>query len=144
MELWSIWLIIGGVLLVVEMLTFTFYLLWLGLGAVVAAAVAWIAPDAFVLQILAGCLTALILTFFTKPLTRRFRASRGFKDVIDEMIGKQGIVLETIEPGKHGIVKVGNETWSASSNEQLLKDEIVIVVERGNTIIEVQKWGGIS
>ncbi|MCU6794168.1 NfeD family protein [Paenibacillus sp. WQ 127069] len=144
MELWSIWLIIGGILLVVEMLTFTFYLLWLGLGAVVAAAVAWIAPDAFVLQILAGCLTALILTFFTKPLTRRFRTSRGFKDVIDEMIGKQGIVLETIEPGKHGIVKVGNETWSASSNEQLLKDEIVIVVERGNTIIEVQKWGGIS
>lgn len=144
MELWSIWLIIGGILLVVEMLTFTFYLLWLGLGAVVAAAVAWIAPDAFVLQILAGCLTALILTFFTKPLTQRFRTSRGFKDVIDEMIGKQGIVLETIEPGKHGIVKVGNETWSASSNEQLLKDEIVIVVERGNTIIEVQKWGGIS
>ncbi|MEK3910957.1 NfeD family protein [Paenibacillus sp. FSL H7-0331] len=144
MELWSIWLIIGGILLVVEMLTFTFYLLWLGLGAVVAAAVAWIAPDAFVLQILAGCLTALVLTFFTKPLTRRFRTSRGFKDVIDEMIGKQGIVLETIEPGKHGIVKVGNETWSASSNEQLLKDEIVIVVERGNTIIEVQKWGGIS
>jgi membrane protein implicated in regulation of membrane protease activity len=144
MELWSIWLIIGGVLLIVEMLTFTFYLLWLGIGAVVAAAVAWIAPDAIVLQILAGCLTALILTFFTKPLTLRFRTSKGFKDVIDELIGKQGIVLEAIEPGKHGIVKVGNETWSASSHEYLEKDEIVIIVERGNTIVEVQKWGGIS
>lgn len=144
MELWSIWLIIGGVLLIVEMLTFTFYLLWLGIGAVVAAVFAWIAPDDFVLQILAGCITALILTYFTKPLTSRFRTSKGFRDVIDEMIGKQGIVLEPIEPGKHGIVKVGNETWSASSNEYLLKDEIVIVVERGNTIVKVQKWGGIT
>jgi membrane protein implicated in regulation of membrane protease activity len=144
MELWSIWLIIGGILLIVEMLTFTFYLLWIGIGAVVAAAIAWFAPDAIVLQILAGCFTALLLTYFTKPLTSRFRTSKGFKDVIDEMIGKQGVVLEPIEPGKHGIVKVGNETWSASSNEYLLKDDIVIVVERGNTIVEVQKWGGIT
>ncbi|NHN29431.1 NfeD family protein [Paenibacillus agricola] len=143
MELWAIWLIIGGIMLIVEMLTFTFYLLWLAIGAVAAAAIAWLAPDAIVLQILAGCITALILTYFTKPLTSRFRASKGFKDVIDEMIGKQGVVLEAIEPGKHGIVKVGNETWSASSNEYLAKDEVVIVVERGNTIVEVQKWGGI-
>jgi membrane protein implicated in regulation of membrane protease activity len=142
MELWSIWLIIGVILLIVEMLTFTFYLLWLGIGAIVAAAVAWFAPDAIMVQILAGCIAALILTYFTKPLTRRFRASRGFKDVIDEMVGKQGIVLEAIEPEKHGIVKVGNETWSASSNEYLAKDEIIIVLERGNTVVKVQKWGG--
>jgi membrane protein implicated in regulation of membrane protease activity len=144
MELWAIWLIIGGVLLIAEMLTLTFYLLWLGIGALTAAFVAWIAPDAIVLQILAGCATALILTYFTKPLTERIRTSKGFKDPIDEMIGKEGVVLEEIAPGKHGIVKVGNETWSASSHEYILKGETIIVLARSSTIVEVQKWGGES
>jgi membrane protein implicated in regulation of membrane protease activity len=143
MELWAIWLIIGGILLITEMLTFTFYLLWLGVGALVAAVVAWIVPDGIVLQILAGCITALVLTFFTKPLTQRIRSSKGFKDPIDEMIGKEGIVVEEIAVGKHGIVKVGNETWSASSHEHLPKGETVLVVARGTTIVEVQKRGGI-
>jgi membrane protein implicated in regulation of membrane protease activity len=143
MGLWAIWLIIAGILLIAEMLTLTFYLLWLGIGALVAAAAAWIVPGSIVLQILAGCMTALALTFFTKTLTQRILMSKGFKDPINEMIGKQGVVVEEIASGKLGIVKVGNETWSASSEEYLPKDEIIIVVARGTTIVEVQKWGGI-
>jgi inner membrane protein len=143
MGLWAIWLIIAGILIIAEMLTFTFYLLWLGIGALAAAAVAWFVPESIVLQILAGSITALALTFFTKSLTRRLRMSKGFKDPIDEMIGKEGIVIEEIVSGKLGIVKVGNEIWSASSKEYLPKDEVIIVVARGTAIVEVQKRGGI-
>jgi membrane protein implicated in regulation of membrane protease activity len=142
MGLWAIWLIIAGILLIAEMLTQTFYLLWLSIGALAAAAVAWFVPDSFILQILAGCITALALTLFTKSLTKRLRMSKGFKDPIDEMIGKEGIVVEEISSGKLGIVKIGNETWSASSKEYLPKDEIIIVVTRGTAIVEVQKRGG--
>jgi membrane protein implicated in regulation of membrane protease activity len=59
------------------------------------------------------------------------------------MIGKEGVVVEEIASGKLGIVKVGNETWSASSKDYLPKDEIIIVVARGTAIVEVQKKGGI-
>lgn len=144
MQLWAIWLIIGGILLIVEMLTLTFYMLWLGLGALVAAVTAWIAPESFILQVILGCIVALLLTIFTKSLTRRLRASKGYKDVIDELVGKQGIVIEEIGQGKNGVVKVGNEVWSAVSNELLVKNDPVIVVSRSNTVLEVQKWGGIS
>ncbi|WP_409344429.1 NfeD family protein [Paenibacillus sp. MBLB4367] len=144
MALWAIWLIIAGVLLVVEMMTLTFYLLWLGIGAVIAAVVALAAPDSFVLQVLAGCAAALVLTVFTKPLTRRFRASRGYKDAVDDLIGKQGIVIEDIGHGKQGIVKVGGDMWSAVSNETLNKGDTVIIVSRGSAVLEVHKWGGIS
>ena len=125
------------------MLTLTFYLLWIGVGAAAAALVAAIAPGAFVLQVLAGCFVAVLLTLFTKPLTRRLRASRGYRDAIDDLIGRRGIVLEEIDEGKNGIVKIGNETWSAQSNERLRKNDEVIVVGRGSAILEVQKWGGI-
>ncbi|KIL35832.1 hypothetical protein SD71_10540 [Cohnella kolymensis] len=142
MEWWAIWLIVGGVLFIAEMLTFTFYLLWLGIGAIVAAAVALAAPETFVWQALAGGAAALILTVFTKPLTRRIREARGYSDAIDELVGKPGIVIEDIIDGKAGIVRVGSETWSAVSQQQLLKNEKVMVIRRGTTVLEVQRWGG--
>jgi membrane protein implicated in regulation of membrane protease activity len=144
MEWWAIWLIVGGVLLIAEMLTLTFYLLWLGIGAVIAAAVALFAPDWFALQGLLGGAAALLLTVFTKPLTRRFRESRGYRDAINELVGKQGIVVEAIVDGKPGIVKVGNETWSAVSPNNLYIEDKIKVISRGTTVLEVQKWGGSS
>lgn len=140
MEWWAIWLIAGGVLIILEMATLTFYLLWLGLGAVAAALVAIALPDLFVVQALSGALAALLLTAYTKPLTRRFRHSKGFKDAIDDLVGKSGVVLEPIEDGAPGIVKVGAETWSASSKQSLHKDEKVRVVARGTTVLEVTRW----
>lgn len=144
MEWWAIWLIVGGVLLIVEMLTLTFYLLWLGIGAFIAAAVAFFVPEWYVLQGLSGGTAALVLTLFTKPLTRRFRESRGYRDAIQELVGKQGVVMAAIAPGKTGIVKIGNESWSATSLEALSKDDQVRVISRGTTVLEVQKWGGSS
>lgn len=143
METWAIWLILAGILLIVEMFTLTFYLLWLGLGAVAAAAVALFISDSFVVQVIVGCAAVIVLTIFTKPLTRRFRKSRGFKDAVDELVGKQGIVLEPIAEGKPGIVKVGNETWSAVSDEPLAKGQTVVVVERGSAMLQVHKWEGV-
>ncbi|WP_239614761.1 NfeD family protein [Cohnella mopanensis] len=142
MEWWAIWIIVAGVLLIAEMLTLTFYLLWLGTGAVIAAAVASIVPEGVAVQALSGGLAALILTVFTKRLTRRARESRGYRDAIHELVGKQGIVVEAISPGSPGIVKVGNETWSATSLDLLSKDDPVRVISRGTTVLEVQKWGG--
>lgn len=140
MHAWVIWLIAAGILLVLEMMTLTFYLLWFSIGAVVAALVAVIAPDAYLLQVIVGCVVSLILTVFTKPLSRRFRAARGFEDAGIELIGRKGIVTEPIEPGQYGIVKIGGDTWSATSSEYQAKDEWVRVIKRSSTRIEVEKW----
>ncbi|GKU80380.1 NfeD family protein [Paenibacillus sp. L3-i20] len=142
MELWLIWLIVAGLLIVVEMLTLTFYLLWLGIGALAAAVVDVIAPGALLLEVVIGCTVALLLTVFTKPLTRRIQHSRGFKDSVDELVGMSGTVLEAVGTDKPGIVKVGNETWSALSDETIEKGESIIVVGRGSAILHVNRRGG--
>ncbi|CAM3982884.1 NfeD family protein [Paenibacillus alkaliterrae] len=142
MELWVVWLILAGIMVVVEMLTLTFYLLWLGIGAVFAAVIDLFFPGALVLEVVIGCVVVLILTVFTKPITRRFHASHDYKDVMDELVGKQGIVLEAVAADAPGIVKVGNETWSATSGVPLVKGESIIVVSRGNAVLLVEKWGG--
>ncbi|MDQ0194648.1 membrane protein implicated in regulation of membrane protease activity [Paenibacillus wynnii] len=132
------WLVAAGVLFVVEMMTLTFYLLWLSIGALIAGLVSLLFPDAVLLQVLIGSLVALGLTLFSKPLVERFRSSRGFNDT--DIVGKQGIVVEAIEPGRYGQVKIGGDTWSATSVQTLGRDEVVKVVGRGTTIIEVERW----
>jgi membrane protein implicated in regulation of membrane protease activity len=139
MVMWVVWLIAAGLLLVVEMMTLTFYLLWLCIGAVVAGLVSLIAPDAILFQVVLGSLVAIGLTVFSKPLVARFRSSRGFKDTGTDIVGRQGIVVEAIEPGRYGQVKVGGDTWSATSVQVLAKDETVRVIRRSSTIIEVER-----
>lgn len=141
MDAWVLWLIAAGILLIFEMMTLTFYLLWLSLGAAVAAIVAWVVPDAYILQVVAGCVVAIVLTIFTKPLSRKFRtSSKGFEDTGTELIGRQGVVVEPIEEGQFGIVKIGGDTWSATSARSLKKDELVRVLKRSSTILEVERW----
>lgn len=142
MDLWLIWLIVAALLLVAEMLSLTFYLLWLGIGALAAMVVDLIIPGAWFAEVVAGSVVALLLTVFTKPLTRRIMKSRGFKDAIDGLIGKEGTVIEAIDIGRRGIVKVGGELWSAESDESLEKGDIVIVLARGSALLQVTKRGG--
>lgn len=140
MHAWLIWLIAAGVLLILEMFTLTFYLLWISIGAFIALLVSLIAPDAILLQVLFGCAAALVLTVFTRPLSRRLRSVKGFRDTGTELIGRMGIVVEPIEPGQYGIVKLGGDMWSATSTVSLAKDEKVRVISRSSTRVEVQKW----
>jgi inner membrane protein len=139
MALWAIWLVIGVLLLIAEMATLTFYLLWLALGSLAAALVALLLPDAIVLQVFVGIVVALLLTLFNKQVTRRMRNSRGFTDVIYQLVGLEGLVIEDIPQEGLGIVKVGNETWSAQSEIPLSKGTPIIVVQSYNTILQVQK-----
>jgi membrane protein implicated in regulation of membrane protease activity len=139
MALWAIWLVVGVLLIIAEMATLTFYLLWLAIGALAAALVAMIMPDAIILQVFVGIAVALILTLYTKQITRRMRSSKGFTDVIYQLDGQEGIVIGDIPLEGLGIVKVGNETWSAQSEVPLSKGTPIIVVQSYNTILQVQK-----
>lgn len=139
MVMWMIWLIAAGLLLVVEMVTLTFYLLWLCIGAVVGGLVSLFAPGAILLQVVLGSIVAIMLTLFSKPLVAKFRSSKGFRDTGTDLVGREGIVVAPIEPGRYGQVKVGGDTWSASSAQVLGKDEVVRVIGRSSTIIEVER-----
>ncbi|MEX2460698.1 MAG: NfeD family protein [Paenibacillaceae bacterium] len=139
MAFWTIWLVIGILLIIAEMTTLTFYLLWLAIGAFAATLVALVTPDAIVLQVLVGVIVALILTFYTKRLTRGMRKSKGFTDVIYQLVGQEGHVISDIPEEGLGIVKVGNETWSAQSETPLRKGTPVIVIQSSSTVLQVQK-----
>ncbi len=135
-----IWIVVGIVLVIAEVLTFTFYLLWLGIGALVAGLVAWIAPEQFYVQFGVGALVTLILTYYTRSFSRKVDQSPGFIDKVEDLIGSKGVVVETIEPEGLGVVRVGTETWSAKADELIEQDDTIVVTARGTSILTVEKW----
>ena len=74
MESWLIWIVAGFVLVIAELLTGTFYLLVVGVGAFAAAIVAWMGGNALV-QAIAGCAVALVGSFFVHQWHVRQRAA---------------------------------------------------------------------
>jgi membrane protein implicated in regulation of membrane protease activity len=62
MDLWLMWVIAGFVLVIAELVTGTFYLLVVGLGAFAGAAVAWLGGNA-VLQAVVGGAVAMLGTW---------------------------------------------------------------------------------
>ncbi len=51
----------------------------------------------------------------------------------------EGIVIKEIAPGKPGVVKVDDETWSAYSDENIKVGEKVKIVKRDGLFLEVKK-----
>ncbi|MGH0553214.1 NfeD family protein [Bacillus pretiosus] len=139
MAAWVIWFIIAGILFIAELLSITFYMLWLGIGAVVGGLIALFAPEALLLQVVAGVIVSLTLTFFTKRISKNFREAKGFTDTVDLLVGKKGIVMQAITNEANGIVKVDGDTWTAIADDPIDVGEKVIVIKRNSTILQVKK-----
>ncbi|GAA4315382.1 NfeD family protein [Nibribacter koreensis] len=137
-SLWWLWFVAGILLIVGEMFTVSFYLLWLGIAAMVAAVFAYFFPETYWLPPLAASITGLMLIFFTKPLTARMRQAKGFKDPAQSMTNRLGEVVEPVTPTRLGIVKVGNDMWSASAQETLYPGQQVVVISQSSTVLQVQ------
>ncbi|WP_369899961.1 NfeD family protein [Bacillus manliponensis] len=139
MASWVVWFIIAGLLFIAEMLTITFYLLWLGIGAVVGGIIALFLPDSLLLQVIIASVVSLILTVFTKRISKNFKEAKGYTDAVDQLIGKRGVMTRSITENENGIVKVDGDTWTAAANEPILEGERVVVIKRNSTVVHVER-----
>lgn len=136
---WVIWFVIAGLLFIAEMLTVTFYLLWLGIGAVVGGLIGLFVPNSLLLQVVIASVVSLSLTFFTKRISKNFREAKGYTDAVDQLIGKKGIIVQAVTNEANGIVKIEGDMWTAVSDEPILDGERVIVVKRSSTVVHVKR-----
>ncbi len=72
MAAWVIWFIIAGIYLLRKCCRLHFTCFWLGIGAVVGGLIALFVPEALLLQVVAGAIVSLTLTFFTKRISKTF------------------------------------------------------------------------
>jgi membrane protein implicated in regulation of membrane protease activity len=107
-----IWIILAVIFAIVEGFTFGLVTIMFTIGAIIASIVA-MAGGSTGVQIIVFFAVSIILLIFTRPiLVKHLKVGRE-KNNIEIIEGKPGLVTETIEPYKSGLVKVNGIVWTA-------------------------------
>lgn len=122
MLMWQFWLIVAGIFFIGEIFTAGFLVFWVGLGAILAMITSFF-TDSLIIQTAVFVVSSGLLLFLTRPFVNKYVA-KDQDDVVTNaksIIGRKAIVTEDIDPLKSvGLVKVGEEVWSAISDTQNL------------------------
>lgn len=138
----AFWLITGLILIILEVTTLTFILLWIGIGAMVAGISAFIIPS-IGMQLLVFSITSLLLLIYTRPLTRRWRnKTPNIQSGVYALIGKEGIVVDEITELSSGTVKVGGEIWTATGDTTLQVGDVIEIIGVEGVTLQVKSKEG--
>ena len=112
-----VWLGIAVVLAIVEVSTTQLVSLWFVIGAAVTSVCsATFLKNQIVWQIVIFIVVSAIMLILTRPLVKKLKANKPVSTNSDRNIGKTGLVISEINPEfGEGQVRVGNEKWSAKS-----------------------------
>jgi membrane protein implicated in regulation of membrane protease activity len=108
-----IWLLVAVVAFGIEMSRGDFYVLWFGIGALVAF---FVGANPVLAVIVFLVLSVLLLLVARPPVMRRLVPPRR-RDPADELIGQTGVVLRKVNPQSDfaGLVEVDGRRWAARS-----------------------------
>lgn len=109
-----LWLTVGVLLAVIEVFAPGFFFLWLGIGAVLTAAIGWLAPALpWQAQFLAFAALALLSVLGWFAWRRRVAASAPLSRLnrrAAQQLGAVGPLVEALQGGR-GRVRLGDTTW---------------------------------
>ncbi len=134
----TLWLLCGMGLLIAEMLTGTFVLIFISLGCFAAALVSGISDDQLALQILVCAVISLVGMFLLrKPLQRKMMKSAK----VEADIGREILIDQTIPPHAQVRISYQGTTWQATNlgTEALQQGDRVTIVGIDGTILLLRK-----
>lgn len=148
-HLWILWVILGAILIVAEVFTTGFVLLWFGIGALAAALAGLVGIDSLALQFLIFTgvsvgLTAASRTIFVNYFSKE-KTGDSLRSGVDALPGKIGTVVSSSKGSMNeGAVKVFGSTWTAypaAGEEPLEAGERVQVESVQGASIYVRRVG---
>jgi len=133
---WILWTVLGVVLVIAEVFTPGFVLLWFGVGALAAALAAFLgaglAAQFILFIVVSSALTALSRTIFVNYFTAHGEPD-GMKMGVESLPGQVGTVVTSSQGAlNEGAVKVFGSTWTAfpAEGEEPLEIGDRVSVER--------------
>jgi membrane protein implicated in regulation of membrane protease activity len=139
--LWWHWIVFGIILLILEMSTGTFFMLGLGIAAIIVGIIDTSLDTSFTIELSIWMVLSIlaIATWFKwfrePPLTDSGQSNYRLDTL--------GIVMEDIQPHSRGKVTfdtpvLGNTSWHAISKVDIDKDTRVQIVQINGQLIEVE------
>ena len=143
-----VWLVVGVVLLFAELRHLAFYLLFVGLGCLAAAAVALAAPSAIGVQAAVAVVVAAAGVTAVRPvMSRAFHHHVGgqvARGVHGGLLGQEALTLDVVGSlHERGHVRLGGERWLAVSGagEPIAAGTPVVVTAVDGTTLTVWPTG---
>jgi membrane protein implicated in regulation of membrane protease activity len=135
-----LWLLVVIGFVVAEGFTLGLTFIWFAGGALLSMLVSFFGFGLW-LQIIAFIVVSAVMLIYTRPIAIKFFKIGATKTNVDSLIGKQGVVIKTLEPFTMGHVKVKGQIWSAkpSDDEIIAEGETVEVVEIDGVKLIVKK-----
>lgn len=132
------WLVMIIVLAIIEAATINLVTIWFIASALVSLVLSIFTDNVFI-QFLVFVLLGIILLLLTRKTLLRLLNVHDEKTNADMVIGKDAIVTEEIKKNKPGEVSVLGKKWTAISEEEIKKDEVVEVLEIEGVKLKVRK-----
>jgi inner membrane protein len=136
------WMVLGCVLLALEILLPGFFLLWIGIAALVTGALSLLLWDGVLwtwhIQVLVFLVLALVSAYFGNRVMTRSRDDPNaalLNQRARQMIGKLATLTEPIKDGR-GRVRIGDTLWRVSGPDLPVGTQ-VRVVGSGGTDLEL-------
>jgi membrane protein implicated in regulation of membrane protease activity len=135
--IWIFWTVLGAILVIAEVFTTGFVLLWFGIGALAAGFAGLVGIHSITLQFLIFALVSIGLTAASRTIFvnyfSREKSGGDLKSGFEGLPGKMGTVVSSSRGALHeGAVKVFGSTWTAypAEGEEPLEAGDRVVVER--------------
>lgn len=146
-NIWVAWLVVSVVCLIIELTSFDFYVTCFAIGAL-GGMVGALAGAPLWTQALLWAVVSLLSICFIRPyLTHHLHAGADKrKSNADALIGKEGVVIEKIDGGGFGYVKIDGDEWRSvsSTGVPIEKGVRVRVLSRESIILKVETTDGNS
>lgn len=143
--LWLIFVVVGLLMILLELIIGVetgLDLVFLGSAFILGGLMTW--PfNSWVLTVIVTSIICVAYVAFGRRYVQRLKVAGKSKTNIDAIIGRNGIVLQSISRNVDGLIKVGNEQWRARAEEDIKeRDEIVVINISGATLIVKKAKGG--
>lgn len=142
---WWHWEIAGLALVLLELALPSFFIIWFGLGAMLAGLVLLAVPDlALSKQIAAWVIASMAMTVLWFSVARRARFKTLIGTAAGEVIGEVGLLVNAVAPFERGKVRfqrpvLGADEWACVSETAIAAGERVRVVSVEGSYVKVAK-----
>lgn len=135
------WGIFGLVLLAIEIVSGTLYILWFGIAALIVAVLLWLWPAAPVtLQLFLYASLSLSSLYIWRHHYKQTSPDSRIGQSQGDEIGRIGLIIEPVSPRQNGRIQftqgvMGSREWVAVASEDIEAGaEAVIVAIEGNSL----------
>ncbi len=141
--LWWHWVVLGFVLMVLELLVPSFFLIWFGASAVCVGLIHLAFPEmALGWQVVSWTVlsVALVVLWFQVFKSQVFKTRVGLSE--GEFVGEVALVIRDVRPFERGQIRfqkpvLGAEVWECIADQEIRAGERVKVLSVEGTLVKV-------